>query len=928
MFDSIQKYCCILLLTVMFACENKAADFEVFGLSQNLPFEINKQQPLTFSWKIKSGTNNWIQGAYQLLVAGSEKNINSNVGDLWDSGKILSGDQLFIPYNSKPFVAGEKYYWKVKVWEKSGKDFKWSKVASFSTPLTYPQNWKASWITYDYKKSSPMPLLRKSFQLTNENKAISARLYICGLGYYEAYLNGIKIGDRVLEPAQTNYDDYAYYTAYDIPVKEILEKNTLGIMPGNGWYNQNQVWSPAMAYGQPIVIAQLIIKYKNGQSDTIITDPSWKWKEGPILFNNIYAGEVYDATYEVPGWCTFGSDEKDWKPAKLAILYPPKIVEGTMEPIRRMDELTVTRVLELSSKTWVYDFGQNFAGWVRLNIKGQKGQKITLRFAEEIDQNNNLDPTSTGVKATKCVQTDQYICKGEGVEVWEPRFTYHGFRYVEVTGLETKPGNDLLTGVVVYSSMKKAGEFSCSDPQINKLHEMALWTIKSNVHGIPTDCPHRERCGWTGDAHALATTLMQNFDARLFLTKYLYDMRSSARNTNKELYFGLSFQDRSVIPKPAGIPTMIVPGKRTSGIASPDWGTAVTQIPWQLYQHYDDINILREFYPDMKTWVDYISDKFPQYIVNHGLGDWCPPGGNAMIDCPVSVSSTAFHYLDLSILTKTAYLLGYTSDASYYFKRLNKVKEQFNEKFFDAAKNTYGSQTANALAIQIGLVPEGKASDVAKSISGDITAKSNGFIQTGIFGLGRIFPSLAENGAEDFAFNLFTKKGVHSFSHMWDKYGATTLWEILPVDNALSPETFNQRSHSHPMNAGCDEWFFRGIAGIHPDENAPGFKNIVFRPYFTSKLKNAAATYESPYGTISSKWNWEEKTFRWDVQIPANCGADIYIPKLFNNQRITINGHDDELNYNDDLSTPGFYVLKSVGSGIFKLKITDSDLIK
>lgn len=925
MHNSILKYCCFLLLIVMFSCENKAADFEIFGLSQNLPFEINKQQPITFSWKIKSGTNNWTQCAYQLLMAGSEKNISNNVGDLWDTGKTFSGNQLFVPYNGKTCVAGEKYYWKVKVWDQGGKAFRWSKVASFTTPLTYPQNWKARWITYDYRKTSPMPLLRKSFQIQDENKAISARLYICGLGYYEAYLNGTKIGDRVLEPAQTNYDDYAYYTVYDIPVIEILKKNTLGIMPGNGWYNQNQVWSPAMAYGQPILIAQLIVKYKNGQSDTIVTDASWKWIDGPVISNNIYAGEIYDATHEVPRWCTFGSDEKGWKPAKLATLYPPKIIEASMEPIRRMSELPVFRVLEPSPKTWVYDFGQNFAGWVRLNINGQKGQKITLRFAEEIDQYNNLDPTSTGVKATKCVQTDQYICKGEGVEVWEPRFTYHGFRFVEVTGLETKPGNDLLTGVVVHSSLKKAGEFSCSNQQINKLHDLAFWTIKSNVHSIPTDCPHRERCGWTGDAHTLAATLMQNFDTRLFLTKYLYDMRSSARNTNKELYFGLSFHDRSIIPKPAGIPTMIVPGKRTSGIASPDWGTAATQIPWQLFQHYGDIHILREFYPDMKIWVDYISDKFPQYIVNHGLGDWCPPGGNAKIDCPVPLSSTAFHYLDLTILTKTAYLLGYNSDASYYSKRLSNVKERFNEQFFDSQNNTYGSQTANAMAIQMGLVPEGKASDVAKSIVQDITTHSNGFIQTGIFGLGRIFPALTENGDEDFAYQLFTKTGKHSFAYMWENHDATTLWEVLPVDDAMSPEMFNGRSHNHPMNAGYDEWFFRGIAGIHPDENAPGFKNIVFRPYFTAKLKNAAATYESPYGTISSKWKWEGKIFNWDIRIPANSGADIYIPKLFKNQRITINGNDEELNLNENISTPGFYVCKSVGSGIYNLKITDND---
>ena len=906
----------------MVSCTNKAADFEVVGLNYNKAFEISNQASTAFSWKIKTESNNWKQGAYQILVSSSEKEINNNNGNYWDSGKIISEDQLFVTYKGSKLISGEKYYWKIKVWDKSESNFKWSKVESFTTSLAYPQDWKAKWITFDYLKEGPMPLLRKAFQLKSEQEPVSARLYICGLGYYEAYLNGKKVGDRVLEPAQTNYEDYAFYTDYDIPIKEIGKNNCLGIMPGNGWFNQNLVWTPAMAYGQPIAIAQLIIKFKDGHSEIISTDSSWKWKEGPITSNNIYAGEVYNANLEVSNWSKFDCDEKGWKSVKLATVYPPKMFEETIEPIRRMDSLKAIRIMEPSDKKWVFDFGQNFAGWARLKIAGQKGQKITLRFSEEIDKNNNIDPASTGVQATKHVQTDQYICKGEGVEVWEPRFTYHGFRYVEVTGLEAKPEKDLLEGIVVYSSMKKAGEFSCSDPQINKLHELALWTIKSNVESIPTDCPHRERCGWTGDAHTIAKSLIQNFDARLFLTKYLYDMRSSAREVKKELYFGESFHDRSIVSKPVGIPTMIVPGKRTSGIASPDWGTAEVQIPWQLYQSYGDINILKEFYPDMKTWVDYIAAKFPEGIVNHGLGDWCPPGGNPKIDCPVSLSSTAFHYLDLTILSKVANILGYTSDAFNYSNRSFTVKSKFNALFFDDQNNTYRSQTANVMAIQFGLVPEGKTPAVVNSLEKEITQKSNGFIQTGIFGLGRIFPVLAENGAEDFTCNLLTKQGIHSFAHMWESYGATTLWEILPVDDAMSPASFNGRSHNHPMNSGYDEWFLRGIAGIHPDENGPGFKNIVLRPYFTLKLKNAEATYESPYGTIVSNWKWQGKTFKWEIEIPANSSADLYIPKLFGKSQIAINRNKESLNLSEDPLYPGFYKSESLSSGKYSIIVT------
>ena len=914
----LYRYSLYFLFLTMLTCKNGSSDFLICGLTYDHHFKAGRNYPSSFSWKIESDNFNWLQGAYQILVAVSEKNINDNVGDFWDSGKILTNNQLFVSYAGKPFIPGQKYYWKVKVWDKNGIYSKWSKVENLVAPLTYPEAWKARWITYDYKKDSPMPLMRKTFSLKSEKKVTSARLYICGLGYYEAYLNGEKVGSCVLEPAQTNYEDYALYSVYDILVEKIEKVKVLGIMLGNGWYNQNLVWSPAMAYGQPLAIAQLIIQYENGDSDIVCTDDSWKWKEGPITFNNIYAGEIYNANLETAGWCTVKSNENDWKPVIYTDSYPPELVEQMVEPIRKMEKLEVKRILPPTNNAWVFDFGQNFAGWVELKLSGKKGQKITLRFSEEIDKNNRIDPASTGVFATKFVQTDQYICKGEGVEKWEPRFTYHGFRYVEVTGLEGDPPKDLLTGVVVYSSMKNTGSFSCSDPHINKLHDLAVWTIKSNVHGIPTDCPHRERCGWTGDAHTIATTLMQNFDARLFLNKYLYDLRSSARETKKELYFGVNFHDRSVETKPAGIPTMIVPGKRTSGIASPDWGTAVVQIPWYLYLYYGDVSLLQEFYPDMKVWVDYISNKFPSGIVNHGLGDWCPPGGNKNIDCPVSLSSTAFHYLDLSILTKTAYLFGYSSDAAFYSKRLVNVKEKFNEMFFDSQNNTYGSQSANAMAIQLGLVRNGKTSAVVQSLAHDIKNKSNGFVQTGIFGLGRIFPALAENGQEDLAYEIFTKNGLHSFANMWDIYDVTTLWEILPVDNSGAGMG---SSHNHPMNGGYDEWFFRGIAGIRPDENIPGFKKIVFRPSFTSKLSYASASYESPYGKIVSNWEGNGKTLKWFIQIPPNCTADIYLPLLSHKQHISVNGKNEAFNHLENLLFPGFCLIKSIGSGRYSMVI-------
>lgn len=876
---------------------------------------------VSFSWKIKAQNSGWEQAAYRIIVADDEESIVNENGTCWDSGKINSRDQLFIRYSGNQLEYGKEYYWKVMVWENGNSEGKWSSHKRVHTPIRYPEDWRAQWITTDYQKDLPAPLFRRKFGLKQPEEILSTRLYICGIGYYEAYLNGEKIGDRVLEPAQTNYDDYAFYSVYDLSPEKLKNENALGIMLGNGWFNQRQVWGPEMAYGPPAVIAQLIINYQNGRADTIYTDETWKWKSGPIVSNNIYAGESYDANMETAGWNRSNLEETDWHHVKLASTYPPKLVEQQMEPIRRMGEIQTVRILEPESGTWVFDFGQNFAGWVRLKVEGEKGRKITLRFAEEIDSKQQIDPASTGVYATKVVQTDQYICKGSRAEIWEPRFTYHGFRYVEVTGLKSRPEPDLLTGIVVYSSMDYAGTFSCSEPAFNKLHDMALWSLKSNVHSVPTDCPHRERCGWTGDAHTLAPTLIMNFNARQFLIKYMYDMRSSARNVYKTEYFATHFLDRKIMLKPAGVPTMVVPGKRASGIASPDWGTAVTQIPWQLYLNYGDMDVLREFYPDMVIWVDYMAGLFPDGIVEHGLGDWCPPGGNNFIDCPIPLSSTAFHYLDLEILKNTASLLGYHTEASFYEQWLKKVKNVFNKEFFDAANNTYGSQTANALAIQLGLVPEHKKQDVAISLKNAIIYKTDGFIHSGIFGLGRIFPALAENGEEDIVWRVFTKKGENSFAYMWENFGATTLWEFLPVGNLMPAEQLNIRSHNHPMNAGYDEWFFKGIAGIRPDGEAAGFKRITFRPYLTSKLEHAEATHESPYGTIESKWKWENNCFTWDIDIPANSSGKVFLPKTDQLTSISVNGCIVSIaELESEIEYPGFWVLGHFKSGNYHVK--------
>lgn len=902
----------LFTLTTIASCKNKESGL----IDAKVEFITNFENFPAFSWKSAHGKT---QLYSQILVSGKRSNVQNNIGDLWDTGKKAL-NPIHTKYQGAKLTSGNRYFVKIRSWNEDGSVS--NKILQFFAPLNYPQNWNAKWLTYDYKEEAPLPVFAKVFNTDIENEIEFARLYVCAPGFYEVYLNGEKVGENVLDPVQTNYEDYTFYSAYTIQPEKIKNKNSLGMMLGNGWYNQNQVWGKGLPYGQPVFICQLQIQYKNGDLEIVGSDPSWLWKNGPISYSNIYGGETYDANSEVDFSVEGIESAKDWKNSMVALNHPTNIYEQFADPIQKMGTVKVKTVTKLGNGKFVFDFGQNFTGWTKLKIEGKKGQEITIRFAEEIDSNGNLDPTSTGVEATKVVQTCKYFCKGEGVEIWEPRFTYHGFRYAELTGLNEAPSFDLLTGIEVYSSMAQAGSFHCSEENINKLHDLALWTIKGNIQGIPTDCPHRERCGWTGDAHALAQNLFYNFDAHRFFTKYMLDMRSSAREEKRELYFGESFHDRSFIQKPKGIPTMIVPGKRTSGTASPDWGTAMVQIPWYLYLFYGDENILEEFYPDMKTWVEFVHAKNEDGIIMHGLGDWCPPGGNSNIECPVPVSSSAFHILDVSIMKQVADKLGRTEDSQRYSKMLGGLKQSFNSHFYDVENQTFGSQTADAMALEIGTVPEENKRKVAAAIVKNIHDKHDGFISTGIFGIGRIFKALCENGCEEEAYRLLSKKDNKSFATMWNYFDATTLWEVLPVDSLYDKTFLNGRSHSHPMQAGYDSWFYSGIAGINCTPENPGFKTIVFKPYLTNFLTSASASYESPYGTVISKWKSGSNGFSWEIEIPSNCSGKIYLPQKENSSILNVNGKNQAIvELPIDEKFPGFWVLGEWGSGSYKIEL-------
>lgn len=839
-----------------------------------------------FSWKIESEENGFIQSAWEIEIASSREDLEDG-NYIWNSGKTVSEQQV----NVRPDIAilerGPLYWWRLRIWDGKGQVTVWSEPSFFSLGLN-TSDWKAKWITSVWKKDSPMPYFRKVFDTGKaESKLQRAVVYFCGLGCGDIYLNGELVDKkRILDPAQTNYEQYALYSTFDITSGLVKGENCLGVMLGEGWYGQNSVWGPWAKYGDPLFRLQMEITYEDGSKEMIVSDESWLWTSGPVLKGNIYAGEVYDATKEIKGWSEVGIQLNGWKNAVVAEgVIPVNLFPQIMEPICLKNEIRAVKKWKDPSGNWIFDFGVNIAGIPQITVDQPKGTHLKMRMGELLREDGLIEYNTTGVFATGVVQTDEYICAGNGREVWNPRFTYHGYRYLELSGMAAEPELDWIKTIVVHTDVNKRGEFECSDEQINKLHELAVRTMLNNTHGLPTDCPHRERCGWLGDAHTVAPFENYNFDLNNFWMKYMEDISSTSsafeKNTLHQKLFNTIFYFADKAP---GIPYMISPGKRLCGVASPDWGTAVVQLPWYTYLYFGNEEPLHKYYQEMKQWVDHVESLTlndtlsTKHIVPYGLGDWCPPEGNNAIDCPVALSSTAFHYLDASILAKTAAILGKNDDAGYYSGLKDKIAAAFVAEFYDKESTTFGSQTADAMALDFGLVPAGDEKAVSDAIVRNMKEKYDGFMHTGIFGLGRIGQALSRFGNSKMAWDMFTKTGENSFAYMWTDADATSLWEILPVNGKSKKMCLAGSSLNHPMQGGYDTWFYEDIAGIRPDVSGPGFKVIHFEPTMTSYLSWAKASIETPYGRTASEWSQEENSLVWIITLPPNTSGIVALP--------------------------------------------------
>lgn len=828
----------------------------------------------SFSWQITTSQKDYLQSAYQFQIADDPASLSTQT--------IIKSNQPV--HTVKGLLPAHRYYWRVQVWDQHHHATGWSEIASFTTGLYTAADWDhAKWIGYEElpdsmiqvpgvhsgedkgpdknkaKQRPVIPLFRKTFKTDRTVK--SALIFISGLGQYELTINGKKAGDNFLAPGWTYYDKRALYNTYDIT--DLLHKgdNAIGVIVGNGFYNINKerYRKLSIAFGMPKMICKVLITYNDGTTKTMVSGSDWKTSPSPITFASIYGGEDYDANLEQKGWDQPFFQDATWKNA-LLVKAPKGLLEAEKDyPVKVTDILHVKSVSKPVDSIYMYDFGQNASGIVELKVKGRKGQTIKLTPAELIN-----DKKLANQKATGKPYYFSYTLKGDGVETWRPRFTYYGFRYVQVTGAvpDTAKGDlPVITGLNFLhtrNSTPSAGTFECSNTLFNQIYELILWAIKSNMQSVVTDCPHREKLSWLEQDYLMGTSIQHNFDIYQLYKKLVYDMMDAQTTEGlvpdiaPEFVFfddgGFGFRD------------------------SPEWGSAAVILPWLIYKWYGDKEVMRTAYPMMKKYVEYLQSRSANNILSYGLGDWFDYGparpGVAQLT-PKSLTATAIYYYDISLLAKMAALLD-NKDSTKWMQLATEVKQTFNAQFFNTRTKVYatGSQTAMAMPLCIGLVNEADRKDVFKNLVDSIIHDGKK-LTAGDIGFHFLVQALQEGGASQLIYDMNYRNDVPGYGFQLAK-GATALTE--------SWQALAEVSNNHLMLGHIMEWFYNGLAGINQSEGSVGYRDIVIRPEVVGDISYVKGSYNSLYGTIRSEWKKEGNVFSLYVQIPANTTATIYLP--------------------------------------------------
>ncbi len=759
--------------------------------------------------------------------------------------RLADGSERVVPIDSS---------WKVSArggrhWQRPEFDHsKWSAARPVAkvgdAPWGVPQTGHA----VGWAQTAPSPVFRKSFSIDKTVRRATA--YVTGVGYYELSLNGNKVGDHVLDPAFTRYDRSVLYSSYDVTQSIRQGANALGMMLGNGWYNMHTraTWDFDQApwRGEPRMLLHLRIELADGSVRTIVSDESWKASTGPIVLDGIRTGEVYDARRENPGWDSAGFDDSSWKRPAVAPAPGGELKAQAMPPLRVTETIRPVSVRETRPGVYLFDLGRNIAGWVRLRVKGPAGTEVTMRYSELAREDGSLERTEISkFNFQGPFQQDTYILKGGGKECWEPRFVYHGFQYVEVSGFPGEPTLEDLDGRMVHTDFESRGSFRCSNELLNRIQELTLISYLCNYHGYPTDCPQREKNGWTGDAHLAAEQGLFNWNSASAYAKWIADIRGEQRDSG---------EIAAIIP---------TGGWGYTHFNGPAWDSAHVLIPWYVYLYTGDLRILENNYESMKKYVDYMKSQSPNLIADFGLGDWAP----ADTKTPRDVTSTGYFYVDTLIVAQTAALLKRDEEAAEYEELAARIRTAFNGAYAKPGGDyANGSQTALSCALYQGLVPDAEKAQVVERLVAAVHARDD-HVDVGILGAKYLFNTLSDNGCHELAYRVATGKTPPSYGH-WVEQGATTLWEHWDGHSSLN----------HIMFGDISAWMYKYLAGIRLDNQNPGFKHVRIHPLPPKDLAWAEGQHESMYGPIRSRWERKGDGLVLNVAIPPNSTGTVTLP--------------------------------------------------
>ncbi|AWB68899.1 alpha-rhamnosidase [Saccharobesus litoralis] len=894
------------------------------------PLNVHQPKP-RLSWY----ANVKMQTAYQVRVASSEALLAKGQADLWDSGKVDSSVSVNIAYQGKTLTANQKAVWQVRVWSSdSHQASAWSAPSFWEMGLITQSDWQAQWLqvkdrtvakvtparlewmhyaanvhsaitelppkhkletqwgVVEQLKAQPTAsLFRHSFNV-DANKPISkAKLHSTAGGYYEIFINGQKVDDRLADPGQTDFDKRILYNTDE--VSQLLDKgqNTIAVHLGSGWYDENIAFSKwsnpdaqkgkrkqkTLSFGQPKFIAQLDVTYADGTRQTIASNQEWLSHPSPILKEGLFSGELFDANNVVKDWSrnTQTKNLANWQPVEVLQQWPTQRLEPQLlPPIRAVKKVTPIKIYQPRDKVWVFDFGQNFTGIPTINLAKLSltaGQAINLRYGEWADIDGNLSQKSGG-GAPLLKQVDTYIASGKDASSWSPTFTWHGFRYMEITGLTSKPALDAVYGHLVRSDVEIVGQFKSANPLVNRIHDMALWSYEGNLMAVPMDCPIRERAGWTGDAHAALITGNYNYDMENFWQKYLGDFATSSH-----------------------IAPAVVPGKRSHG-GTYDWAVAEVIIAWEHYRHHGDLKVIEQQWDSMVEYMDAAESQLTDNLLRKGYGDWCDPvrvPGMTRKRCNPeytlpTMTTSGFLAHGAELMAKMSALLNKPQQAQHYQALFERIAGQYHKEYYNPETGHYGSQTADAMALQFGITPPALRQSVADALNKDVLENWKGHGSIGALGQTYVYRALSDYGYGDTAYGIFTAKGYPGYQWQFDKLKATTLWERKGVwDPEKDPEGRNPagRSLNHPFHSGYDGWFYEGLGGIRPLGDNPGYQHFALAPVFPKSLDWVETSYKTGYGKIVSNWKRVGNKIEWQFTVPNNTTAQVTVagkpPKVY-----------------------------------------------